>query len=438
MKRILLLIATVSLTVLITMTGCDTDYPPSPWNPDDTGNPNPIVTSVTPPDTSLEGVGIIQIAGQNFSSVPTENVIFFNAKRGTVLEATPTLLTVQNPVVLEIPTQNWLDSIDIKIAVNRAYEFGNYLKTDGSMYPYRLKRAGIEYGNFDNSDKPHAMDCDSSGALYVAGESKNIYKVTADGTYGFTKTTYSANTAIAIVTGMKMGPGGQLYIARKNKKIYSIPAGGGSKLTFTVKDLSGNVADLDFDQNGILWTAGKGDSVYAVDQSGNCIGSSPYVGFDIISVRIFNGYIYLAGTYSGDDTTIPAAGIWKNQITGVGTLGTREPVFNWTTFAGATGAIQSISFDEDGNLYVGAKETYDAAKAYVPGNAITIIKIDGSTEVLYPSIMKAPATNVTWNNGNYLFISRWVENDAAAGAPSIRVIRVELDKNSAPYYGRGL
>jgi len=443
MKRILLLSIIVSLTVLINMTGCDTDYPPSPWNPDDTGNPSPIVTSVTPPDTSFEGVGIIQIAGQNFSSVPSENVVFFNAKRGTVLEATPTLLIIQNPVVIDIPTQNYVDSIDIKIAVNRAYEFGNYLKTDGNMYPYRLKRAAIEYGNYDASDKPHALDCDSTGALYVVSESKIIYKIVPNGAYDFIKTSYCPNTGFSIITGLKMGPGGRLFYTRKEKSIYVVPAGGGAKSEFV--KVKSKVTDIDFDQNGTLFAAGT-DSIYAVNTTGtpNSKGVAEYKDFAIVSTRVYDNHVYVAGTYKGTDLLIAKKGIWRNEILDQdGTLGSREEVYDWTDYVGDNGPdILSITFDEDGDIYISAKETYvfsGETSTYVKTAAISILHMDTQDiEPFYHQVLSPPATYMSWSDQNYIYLVRLTEIETATGAPTIRIIRAQVDKHGAPYYGRQL
>jgi len=443
MKKDLLFTVIISITAVLVFSACDNNYPPSPWNANDPGKPNGVITSISPADTAFEGVGIIEISGQNFSTVAGENVVFFNAERGVVLEATSTLLTVQTPVVTTSPTQNWLDSIKIKLSPQGAYEFTDYLNPDGTYHPYRLKRAAIEYGAYDAGDKPHALDCDNTGALYVVGETKVIYKIVPDGVYGYTKTSYCPNTGFAIITGLKMGPDGRLFYLRKEKSVYVVPAGGGAKSELV--KVSSKVSDLDFDQNGTLFVAGS-DSIYAVNTTGTPKGTgvAEYKDFAIVSVRVYDNYVYVAGTYKGTDATIAKKGIWRNAITSTtGTLGSREEVYDWTDNVGTNGPdILSITFDEDGNLFIGSKESYVTAgdvSTYVTNTAISILNHDTQTiEPFYDSVLKAPVTYMTWDNQNHIYYVRLTELEAATGAPTIRVIRVELDKHGAPYYGRQL
>ncbi|MFA4906637.1 MAG: IPT/TIG domain-containing protein [archaeon] len=438
-----LLIVLVTVATLLAISGCENDYPPSPWNPIDPGKPNGVITSISPADTAFEGVGIIEITGQNFSSVADENIVFFNAERGIVLNATPTLLTVQTPIVTTIPTQNWLDSIKIKLAPQGVYEFGEYLNPDSTYHPYRLKKAAIEYGSYDASDKPHALDCDSTGALYVVGESKIIYKIVPNGVYGFTKTTYCSNTGFAIITGLKIGPGGRLFYLRKEKNIYVVPAGGGAKSEFI--KVSSKVIDLDFDQNGTLFAAGI-DSIYAVNTNGTprSKGVAEYKDFTIVSVRVYDNYVYVAGTYKGTDPVIAKKGIWRNAILNTtGALGLRDEVYDWTDYVGVNGPdIQSITFDEDGDLYIGAKESYvtvGSASNYVKTTAISILQKDTQTiEPLYDLILSPPVTYMSWNNQNYIYLVRLTDLETATGAPKIRILRVDVNKRGAPYYGRQL
>lgn len=442
MKRNILFVGIMALVAIVAFNRCENNYPPSVWNPDDPGKPTPVITAIVPADTSYEGVGIIDIYGHFFSANPAENLVFFNAGRGTVLEADTNHLKVNCPVLIESPTQNAIDSVKIKIAVQGAYLFGEYKKPDGTYRPYRLERAAIEYGAFDANNKPHALEVGPDEALYVATEAKNIYKVYYDNAGNLVTEPWASNLAISIITGMRMGKDGKLYFVRKNKSIYQI-AQGGTKVEWAKNTATnGNLNDLDFDENGIIYAVGNGDSIFAFNSNVATPKSKGVFyskGFDFCTARVYDGYLYVAGKYTGTNTQISPKAVWRFRITStIGGLDTLEEVFDWNEYVGATGpAIQSFAIDENGDIYIGSKETYDATPAYVKTPAITVYHpATKVAEPWYDSILYPPATHMAWGNRNYLYVTRLLDNEGASGAPKIRVIRVSMPMNGAPYYGR--
>jgi len=438
-KEKIFIVGLVTAALMVLFAACDNDYPDSVWDEDDEGKPTPVITSISPADSALEGVQVIEINGENFST--EENLVFFNATLGTVISATSTKLLVQTPAIISDESQNYIDSVRIRIAARGAYYFGEYLYSDSSRHPYRLKRAAIVYSGLDGarggstgSNAPYALDCDKDGNLYVAC-AKVIYKITPNGLYGADTTAIQAYSAV--ITGLKVGWNGNLYFLRNNKNIYTTTTSGGTPAVFA--KTNNNVSDLDFDQNGVMWAAGKGDSVYAVTSAKVVKGAYVYTNFTINAVRVFNGYVYFGGTYAGTDPTIPTAGIWRHAITGTGILGDRELYFDWANYSGKTGDIETIIFDEDGNLYVGAKETYnestDPKTFNSGGTALTKISSDGAAEPFYSSVLTDPVNYTAFYN-NYLYIIRSPEASAAASIPTYRIIRAEFANNGAPAYGR--
>lgn len=440
-------VLSVILVSLIWNFGCmEPDYPDSVWQEDEPTNPNPVITSVTPPDRSFEGVGIVTIEATNLSSSMSENLVFFNGRRATIdtTISNETQLVVQVPVVIEDPAVNVLDSVIIRVAVHGAYLFSEYPDENSPVDNFRLERAAVNWGGFkgkgDNDQDPRAMACDSEENLYVStydGAEKLIYKVSPEGEIS----AYGPATA-SVVTGMVIGPGDTLYYARNYKYIYTIPPGGGSTEKFNTAKLpgSGKAFALDFDEKGLLWAAGKGDySVFYLKPDATPTASEEYVDFEFVAIRVYDGYVYVAGKYVGDDATVSKEGIWRSQIQYSDTsLSTKELVFDWESFVGESGpAIQSITFDEDGDIYIGAREKYAVDGSYEGGDAVTILNTSSmTTNVLYSSILFAPATHIVWGNSNYLYISRHTDNPQAENAPEKQIIRVALDKNGAPYYGR--
>ncbi len=442
MKRNILFVGIMALVVMLALSSCENDYPPSVWNPDDPGKPTPVITAIVPADTSYEGVGIIDIYGHFFSANPAENLVFFNAGRGTILEADTNHLKVKCPVLIESPTQNAIDSVKIKIAVQGAYLFGEYKKPDGTFRPYRLERAAIEYGAFDATNKPHALEVGPDEALYVATEAKNIYKVYYDNAGNLVTEPFATNLAISIISGMRMGKDGKLYFVRKNKSIYRVGAGEAKVEWAKNTASSGNLNDLDFDNNGIIYAVGNGDSIFAFNSnvpSPKSKGVFYSKGFDFCAVRYYDSYLYVAGKYTGTNPNISPKAVWRFKITSTaGGLDTLEQVFDWNAYVGATGPlIQSLAIDEEGDLYIGSMETYNATPAYVKTPALTKYNMMTKTaEPFYDSILYPPATHMAWGTRNYLYITRLTSDETASGAPKIRVIRVSMPINGAPYYGR--
>ena len=400
---------TLSLLLLVILaaalfSSCKNNYPSSIYDPNAKYNPDPTITDVNP-KFGLAGIDTITITGKNFSSNPAEDNVFFNGEKAEVISASTTAITVKAP---NVPS----DSVQIKINVKGALLFGQYSYI-------KLEYASVEYGGFDNYDNASGLACDTDENIYVVLTTRKIIKVTPQGE----KQDYGTASFIK-ATGMKMGPGGYLYMLRGNRTIYRVPPGGGHDEKF-INSVGGRIYDLDFDQNGVLYVAGKADSIISVKPDGSFFGATPYVDYFLWGVRVYNGYVYVVGQYSGSDATIPKIAIWRNQITSNdGKLGPKELVFNWTSFAAGSDAIPlSITFSEKGELFIGASE----------GDAITIYSMDsGTTHALYPGVIYPPTNYMVWGNSNYLYVNRHNEHDAGKR----RIMRYTMKENGAPYYGR--
>ncbi|MFA4906692.1 MAG: IPT/TIG domain-containing protein [archaeon] len=445
MRKGFLLSILMTAMALFWVGACDNDYPDSPWDPDATGLPDPIITSVSPSDSTLDGVGVVTIHGHNFSANMAENFVFFNSGLATIKEdlSDSTTLIVQVPVVIKDATVNAMDSVKIRVAVQGAYMYGVY---PASGVNFKLKRANVEWGRF-GMEKLHAIDSDKDGNVYIASEEKNtagayiIYKITPDNI----KSEFGT-VIFNIVPGMKVGWGGALFVTRvNNKTIYRIPATGGAAAAFNTGGLpgSGKAADIDFDQN-VLYAVGTGTlgAAFAISSAGVATASSEYIGFNLVAAKVYNGYLYVAGKYTGTDATIAKEGIWKSPINDTaGTLGTRVPVFDWATFVGVDGpTLLSITMDINGNIYAGMKEKYNTAgDTYLGGTAITVISAsDGTTSSLYPELLSPPANYFSFESGTALWVVRNPEIQTAKSVVKNRLFKLEMTTTGAPYYGRNL
>jgi len=397
-KTIFLLLITSAAVVFFI--GCEADNPASIYDSGKEGEATPVLTKLLPEDGTLAGIGEITIQGQNFSTIPENNLVYFDKTLTTVVSASESEITVKSPNILG-------DTIKVKIAVQGSYLYSNIMK-------YKLFAAVWEFGDFDEYDDAYAIACDSDENLYVSTKGKKVYKVTPNGE----KTIYSEDSGFDKASGMKMGPGGYLYFVNILSYMFRVPPDGGKYEMYTV--LPGGAFDLDFDSNGNLYCGGNGDALYRVkpDKSNDIVAD--YTNIYIKSVRVYNGYVYVAGEYTGTDVSEVQMGVWRNQIlSDDGTVGEKELVLDWASLY--TDNLLSINFSEDGDMYVGT----DASEG------IIIFHEDGSYEGLYPGVIEPESYALCWGNGPFLYVTR-----RGADAPQKRIMKVNTQKNGAPYYGR--
>ncbi|MFQ6676543.1 MAG: IPT/TIG domain-containing protein, partial [Fidelibacterota bacterium] len=375
-------------------------YPESIWDPDDTGKPSPSILRVEPEEGGLAGVSEITITGENFSPVPEENTVYFDGTSAELLSASETALVVRAPDVSG-------DSLTIKVAVAGAFLFAEF-------HPYKLEPAVIEYGEFGDFDNAFAIECDSDENVYVSLAGRKIVRVSPDGE----KSEY-AKTTFDKASSMKFGPDGAIYYVNLLQYVARVDPGGGSDAIFTT--LPGGVYDLDFDSLGNLYAGGSGNAIYRIRLDGTSQTSAEYPSIDIRAVRVFGGYLYVGGKYTGEDTTEVQEGVWRNPIISEnGDLGESELVLDWGAYVGKAGPrIASITFGADGDMYIGADG----------GDAITVLHKDGTLEPLYPAVLFPPTYAMSWGEGEYLYVNR-------RGTENRRILRVTMRKLGAPYYGR--
>ncbi|RLD12922.1 hypothetical protein DRI50_08220 [candidate division KSB1 bacterium] len=384
--------------------------------PVDTSNDKeqPVITKVYPDPSSMDddsvafaAVGYIYIEGQGFSATPEENRVFFNGERGDVVSASPTKLKVKLPNVVG-------DSIKVHVSVKGALLFAKY-KTLDYYFPFRAKSVVKSYKAIDKFIDASGLAVDKDDNVYVLTTAKKILKLTdPDSTlpeeYG---------TSIFITTPcMRFGPDGSLYLTRGTKSIYKVPPGGGKAKRWV--SAPSYVSFLDFDENQNLYAGGKGGEIDIIHPDKSKMTGATYTDYYISSLRVYNGYVYISAEYRGDDSTQIQQGIWKNKILDAnGNLGANELVVNWTDLMGKEGPnILSITFDEDGEMYIGLDKE----------NAVYLLN---KKEYWYSEVLVPPATVLTWGNGKYLYINKHAE------LPDDRqILRVELSKKGAIYYGR--
>ncbi len=415
MPKTLLKYSLLFLIFALLYTACE-DIPENKIWPVDTSNDaeQPIITRVYPDASSMDkdsvafaAVGYIYIEGQKFSPVPEDNRVFFNGERGEVVSASPTLLKVKVPNVVG-------DSIKVHVSVKGSLLFARYKNLD-YFFPFRAKSVVKSYKAIDRFVDASGLAVDKDDNVYILTTEKKILKLTdPDSTlpeqYG---------TSIFITTPcMRFGPDGSLFLTRGTKTIYAVPPGGGKAARWALAP--SYVSFLDFDENHNLYAGGKGGEIDVLHPDKSKMTAATYTDYYITSLRVYDGYVYISAEYRGEDTTQIQQGIWRNKILdATGNLGENELVVNWTELMGEDGPkILSITFDEDGEMYIGLDKDH----------AVYLLN---QKTYWYSEVLEPPASLITWGNGNYMFINKHAE------LPENRaILRVEVSKKGAIYYGR--
>jgi len=401
------------IVIAFFINGCENDYPDSIWDPNYKSKPDPQIANVLPEQNAFAGIDEITIIGQNFSTVVDENQVFFNGTVAEKISVSTTELVVKAPNVVS-------DSILVQVSVQGAVLFGEY-------FPYPLQSAINIVGDFDKNDDAYAIEFNPSDtSLYISllkdntGASNKIVRVSSNNErHDYSKTFLDKASA------MRFGPDGSLFYVNAVQVLLRISPGGDDPATsdqiFAI--LPGAVSDLDFDSNNNIFCGGTGKAVYRVKANDAATTTAAtYELINITAVRVYDGYLYVVGTYTGDDSDIPTKAIWRNEITSAdGELGANEVYYNWDTGPYPLSNIKTITFSSDGDAYIGT--TGD--------EAIVILHQDGSVEPLYPGVISPETYYLTWGDGVFLYANRrsTVPDDKA-------ILMINVLKEGAPYYGR--
>ncbi|MDX1741835.1 MAG: IPT/TIG domain-containing protein, partial [Rhodothermales bacterium] len=271
-----LLVATLST---IAFPGCDTEASDDLWDPDAPVGEAPVIESIDSPAITLAGVDILTINGQNFSTDVASNVVFFDAVRVPVLEATATQIRVRAPNTPKTGVQ-----IRVAVIGGDAESFSNVVSLD-------LLPATEEFGDTLPSEQPYAMATDADGNLFVSifqgGVSVGIRRITPEGEAS------QYYTSTFRWDGLDFGPDGALYGARGVRALFRFPPEGGTQATWAVEGNTSVVfSDLDFDNLGNVWAVGDNDNIYRV-AADKAITAFPFSG-DIRAVKVAGSDLFAA------------------------------------------------------------------------------------------------------------------------------------------------
>ena len=382
----------------------DPNYPENIWDENDQGNASPSISSVEP-EAAFAGIDTLTINGQNFSENTSENLVYFNNMLGEVVNATSTSLSVVTPNLVS-------DSVQIRVAVQGAFLFADHLSL------YTLTAAVLDYGPFDQFTDIFSLDLDRDENLIVSLDG------TPNAEFWIVDTNQDSavwSGALAKGSGMKLGPTGSVYFVNYQRFLYKDEQGTPKENSEIYKRLNGNATDLDFDSYGNLFVGGAGSTVDVVDindDDGLTSGVTEAKNLDtldILSLKVFNDYLYVLTTTVTSDQAI-----YKMQILDdSGSLGDLELVFDWSAYTNKLSSALCFTLSESGDLFVGS-DSDDQPLTYIQ---------NGNASGFYSSILTAPISYMAWGNSNYLYLINKTEE-------TNRVQRVDTRMSGADYYGR--
>ncbi len=415
MKKILYNSLSVSLTAallfFIAIAGCSDKGDPSLFQGVPTGpiGATPSISSVSP-STALAGVTQMTITGQNFSTDPTQDFIYFNGNMVTATSATQTQLVLTAPNVFG-------DEVQIKVAVLNAEKFSNTIV-------YAIRQTAKDYypGAKDKGNIPMSIIGDNAGNIYSSNNAIGVMEIMPDSS----SILYSPKGGESFWTCMRFGPGGVLYVARGLQALFQIPAGGNVKAgTYVVLSPSTlKISQIEFDPLGNLWAAGKNTAIYRIKPD-KSYTSFPF-NANITAMRVYKDggttYLYVAAQVDSLTT------IQRMPIDASGNLGAAETYFDFSANYGANNAVNAMEIAADGELFLAT----NLAQPMVYVNA------DKSTGYLYPLVLlNSPALALTWGTGNYLYYIRRQINDATGAMVTPQtIVKLDVQKQGAPYYGQ--
>ncbi len=401
--KMILKTLSVMAVFVIGFTGCETKPDPSAYDPNFKGDATPVITALTPASEGFAGVTTVTITGQNFSPVPSQNIVQFDTYTATVLEATSTTLKVLPPNVVQA-------DMPVRVATLGAVNWGYYAQK------FSLKAAALEFGGFKpNNELPYAIATDAAGNIYASVVAFNvgvgIWKILPDGTH----TTFAPKGGETSWSSLKVGPNGDLYGARNVKAVFQIQAGKAGT-TFASSGL-GTIYEIDFDKNKNIWAGGNNDFLYSITPAKVVKSFAINPKSNIRAIKVFatggKDYVYFAGKVDTSEK------VFRMEIktAAADQVGTIEEVFNFSEkFPGFQ--ISALTFAQDGDMIIGTDHS----------NAIVIVHPDKTFEPLFKGVIYPKAQAFAWA-GSTLYYSR------ARVDTTQTLIKVNIGKQGAPSYG---
>jgi hypothetical protein len=395
--------------LLILQSGCEYKAPSSPWEESQKkAKIIPVITQVQP-ENSAGSASEITLIGENFSATAGGNNVYFSNVPAVIKSESAMQIIVYRPNIIG-------DLITIKVSVVGVAAIAQF-------YPYKMEAVVEDFGHFTDLDAILVCALDKNENVYLAMGNTNIIRLSSDGSQDLS---YSGTTPGNLWTDMKISSDEQIYLTRSNNIIYRLPKEGGATEEY-LKFASRNdrVKCLDFDEQGHMFTGGKNSDIIVVRSATEYQKLGYYAQYEINSIRVYNGFVYVAANYTGAVAGEIKSGIWRHQIQPDGTIGNKELVLDWSSSQFAEASISTVIFSENGLIYISTNDNTNPVIMYDPNTS--------SFKTLFSGLIPSPVDQLVWGNSTYVYavINRNVRFDRGG-----RFLRINAGEAGAPYYGR--
>lgn len=383
------------------VTGCtsestslfDPDYSPE--------RPDPSISQIQPEEGWLAGVDEVIITGENFSDVPDENRVYFDGIPGIVHSSTPTELRVR-------PSRIVGENLPVKLTVRNSVNFSN-------IEEYQLDQAVFPAPGSIPNDNALGIASDAAGNIYFSyqegGVARGIRKWSTDGSVEqHLPSQFNWNS-------IKIGPDELVYGARNIFGIYrETPEGTIDDNPFAVGTSGEFYVDMDFDEEGYLWTVGNNPNIFRIDINDGTVERFPFEA-NLRAVRYYDGKLYMGGRIP-DGSENGSLEVWTMDISN-GQASNPQRYLNISEVADVDFNILAITFDENGRIYMGANT----------GSGIYTWSEEEGFNEFYPGLIEPNGYSFAWD-GEFLIASATNREEETRFA-----LKIDIRREGAPYFG---
>lgn len=363
---------------------------------------SPVITSVEPPDSAVAGIRQIVLNGSNFAVNGNDtNWVYIGGVPASVRSV------AEDRIVIDRPTASG-ENLNITVVIPSALGSAN-------IENYKIEIPVVEFGDFarENYDLM-AIEVDAEENLYI-GTRRSILKLSSDGIN--LSEFVSLGSTFAKFTDFKFGPGGYLYAAISKDEIYFIdPVSGADEEYVSFED---RVEKFDFDEYNNLYAA-RDDGLFVCKADKSIINTGLYVDIEAADIRVYNNRLYYATENE----------LFYNSITDdQANLGPTQSLLNLSGLPDELAESELVSFTIDAN------GTFILCLRGDQRNCLYVLEDDGSVSPYYTADILPPSIDkLIWGRGRYLYLNRGL----SLGRDSLRLYRMGMATNGAPYVGRDL